>query len=146
MLNNADRITGVVVVLGSLLLLATIPNIEINPNQSTLSARFFPFSVAAILLILGAILCFTKNSDSVASALAPLLNRRVLPIAGLILVYYIGFRFVDYRLSTWLFTLLGMWFLGSRRSWELILVPIFTSALVYLLFRHGFTVLLPTWT
>ena len=38
-----------------------------------------------------------------------------------------------------------MWLFGSRRWLELVLVPLAVSAATFVLFRYGFTVLLPTW-
>ena len=67
-------------------------------------------------------------------------------IAALFLLYCLTFRYVDFRLGTWAFTLVSLWILGSRKPVELVLIPVAVSATVYAVFRYAFTVLLPTWT
>jgi len=146
MFDNADRVAGIAVIVSAFLIFLATLNVDINPNQSALSARFFPFVLAISLLFLGVMLWVSAaNTSNLSEALAPFLNPRVISITALILIYFIGFRFIDFRVGAWLFTLISMWLLGSRGYKELLLVPIITSALIYTIFRHGFTVLLPTW-
>ncbi len=142
---RADRIVGLAVVALGLVLALLVADIEINERQSTLSARFFPGLIAGALVLLGGLLALKPGPLGAAEAVAGLLRRRGLLIAGLFLLYCLAFRYVDFRLGTWAFTILALWILGSRKPLELALVPVAVSATVYAVFRYGFTVLLPTW-
>ncbi len=142
---RADRIVGLAVVALGLVLALLVADIEINERQSTLSARFFPGLIAGAMVLLGGLLALKPGPLGAAEAVAGLLRRRGLLIAGLFLLYCLAFRYVDFRLGTWAFTILALWILGSRKPLELALVPVAVSATVYAVFRYGFTVLLPTW-
>lgn len=142
---RADRIVGLAVVALGLVLALLVADIEINERQSTLSARFFPGLIAGALVLLGGLLALKPGPLGAAEAVAGLLRRRGLLIAGLFLLYCLTFRYVDFRLGTWAFTILALWILGSRKPLELALVPVAVPATVYAVFRYGFTVLLPTW-
>ncbi len=83
--------------------------------------------------------------DRLGEVAGILLDRRVLLFAGAVLLYFLTFRHLDFRVGTWLFMLGWMVLLGARRPLELALVPLLTALLVWLTFRYGFTVLLPTW-
>lgn len=142
---RADRIVGLAVVALGLVLALLVAGIEINERQSTLSARFFPGLLAGALVVLGGLLALRPGDLGTADALAGLMRRRGLLIAALFLLYCLTFRYVDFRLGTWAFTILALWILGSRKPLELSLIPVAVSAAVYAVFRYGFTVLLPTW-
>ncbi|MYJ70940.1 MAG: hypothetical protein F4092_04045 [Rhodospirillaceae bacterium] len=142
---RADRIVGLAVVALGLALALLVAGIEINERQSTLSARFFPGLLAGVLVLLGGLLALKPGELGTADALSGLMRRRGLLIAALFLLYCLTFRYVDFRLGTWAFTILALWILGSRKPLELILIPVAVSAAVYAVFRYGFTVLLPTW-
>lgn len=142
----ADRVAGVLTVLAGVTLGIASWLIEFNPNQLTLSARFFPGLLAGLLIVLGTLLAFRPGPRPLGEVLGEIADRRALLFAGALLVYFLTFRYVDFRIGTWLFTLVAMWLLGSRRPWELIVIPAAVAGLVYVTFRYGFTVLLPTWT
>jgi len=143
---KADRAAGLIIVIaGSGLALAT-SQIGILASQPTLSARFFPYLLSAILLVGGATLFVRPGETELISVVEKLLNRRALALAVLFLIYALTFRMLDFRLGTWAFVLAAMWVLGSRKWQELLITPLCVSAAAYLLFRHGFTVLLPVWT
>lgn len=90
-------------------------------------------------------LALRPGSAPLSEVMIQLLDRRALSFGALFLVYTLTFRYIDFRVGTWLFVLASLWILGSRRPLELVLVPVAVSGLVYLQFRHGFTVMLPTW-
>ncbi len=142
---RADRIVGLAVVALGLALALLVAGIEINERQSTLSARFFPGLLAGALVLLGGLLALRPGDLGTSEALAGIMRRRGLLIAALFLLYCLTFRYVDFRLGTWAFTILSLWILGSRKPLELALIPVAVSAAVYAVFRYGFTVLLPTW-
>lgn len=142
---KSDRVVGVFAVLSGLLMFAMSYAIKFNPNQLTLSARFFPFLLSGAMLCLGLGLCLRPG---------PLLLRKVLPtlaslqgsqVAILVLLYFLSFRYLDFRVGAFLFMLLVMLALGARRPWEMVLVPTLVSGGIYVIFRYGFSVLLPVW-
>ena len=142
---RADRIVGLAVVALGLALALLVAGIEINERQSTLSARFFPGLLAGALVLLGGLLALRPGNLGTADAVAGLMRRRGVLVAALFLIYCLTFRYVDFRLGTWAFTVLCLWLLGSRKPLELVVIPVAVSAAVYAVFRYGFTVLLPTW-
>lgn len=141
---KADRIAGIVVCLFGAAVAVAASHIDVLP-ANTLSARFFPYLVAACLLLGGVMLALRPGSAPLSEVMIQLLDRRALSFGALFLVYTLTFRYIDFRVGTWLFVLASLWILGSRRPLELVLVPVAVSGLVYLQFRHGFTVMLPTW-
>ena len=143
---KADRVVGLAVAAFGLVLAALVADIEINERQSTLSARFFPGLIAGALVLLGGLLALKPGGLTTADAVSALIRRRGVLIAALFLLYCLTFRYVDFRLGTWAFTLVSLWILGSRKPLELVLIPVAVSATVFAVFRYGFTVLLPTWT
>lgn len=143
---KADRLAGMITLAAGLCLAAAATQIDILASQPTLSARFFPYLLAGVLVIAGALLALSPGETPLGQVLGRLLARRGLAFGALFLVYALTFRYVDFRLGTWAFVLAAMWVLGARRPLELILLPTAVSAATYLLFRYGFTVLLPVWT
>lgn len=143
---QADRVLGLAAAAAGLALTLVVAEIEVNERQSALSAQFFPRLLAAALVVLGAVLALRPGARSVGDVLSGLLRRRGLLVAGIFLIYCLTFRYVDFRLGAWAFTISVLWILGSRKAIELILVPLIVSAAAFAIFRHGFTVLLPTWT
>lgn len=141
----ADRLLGAVAILAGVGLGLATWLIQFNPNQLTLSARFFPGLLAVLLVGLGALLVLRPGPDRLGEVAGILLDRRVLLFAAAVLLYFLTFRHLDFRVGTWLFMLGSMVLLGARRPLELALVPLLTALLVWLTFRYGFTVLLPTW-
>lgn len=142
---KADRIAGIVSAAAGLGLAVATAQIDILSGQPTLSARFFPYVLAAVLVVGGAALAVNPGGALLGDVVGRLLAWRGIAFAALFLVYAVTFRMVDFRLGTWAFVLAAMWVLGSRKWLELLLLPAAVSAATYLLFRHGFTVLLPVW-
>jgi putative tricarboxylic transport membrane protein len=142
----ADRLAGLLSIFGGLALGVGSWFIDINPNQLTLSARFFPGLLAGLLVVLGVLLALAPGPRPLGEVWAGIADRRAVLFAAALLIYFLTFRHVDFRLGTWLFMLVAMWLLGARRVWELLVIPTATALLVYVTFRYGFIVLLPTWT
>lgn len=143
---KADRIAGVAVIAAGVGLAVLTANVDTLAGQRTLSARFFPYLLAAVLAAGGIVLALRPGDESLSAVAGKLLARRGVALAALFLLYALTFRYVDFRLGTWAFVLASMWILGSRSLVELLVTPVLVSLGVYALFRYGFTVLLPTWT
>ena len=146
MRTRTDRVLGFVVAAAGVALTLAVAEIEVNERQSALSAQFFPRLLAASLIVLGAALALRPGARGIGEVLSGLLRRRGLLVAGIFLIYCLTFRYVDFRFGVWAFTISILWILGSRKAIELILVPLILSAAAFAIFRHGFMVLLPTWT
>jgi putative tricarboxylic transport membrane protein len=142
----ADRLAGLLSISVGLALGVGSWFIDFNPNQLTLSARFFPGLLAGALVVLGVLLALAPGPRPLGEVWAEIADLRAVLFAAALLIYFLTFRHVDFRFGTWLFMLAAMWLLGARRVWELLVVPAATALLVYVTFRYGLTVLLPTWT
>lgn len=142
---RADRLAGIATVIAGVGLALASLAIKTSPAQAELSARFLPILLSIALIALGGALALQSGPRPLSQAVRQLLAPRALVLAGLLLVYFLTFRYIDFRLSTWLFMLVAMIALGGRCPVELIAVPVAVSLSVYAVFRHGFSVLLPVW-
>jgi putative tricarboxylic transport membrane protein len=145
MVRHPDLVSGpVIVIVGA----ATIYfSLQIDTADLTggLSARFFPLFCGGVLLVAGLAICI-NGLRAAREPLPFIADARLLTVTGLFLLYFLSFAHVDFRVGAWALMLSGMLALGARRPLTLLLVPILTSAAIYLSFRYGFTILLPTWT
>jgi len=144
-LRRADGVLGLAVVAAGALLAVLSTDIPVNLGVQTLSARFFPQLLALFLAASGLALIVSPDSRTVSGVVRALLERRRLLLAVATAVYFLAFRYVDFRVGTFAFMALSMWLLGSRNWMELIGVALAVSIGAYVLFRHGFNVLLPIW-
>ncbi|MDE0057440.1 MAG: tripartite tricarboxylate transporter TctB family protein [Defluviicoccus sp.] len=142
---RADRVIGLAVAASGVALGWAASGVETLAQQTTLSARFFPMLLAAVLLLSGLGIAARPGERGLIEVLAPICSVRVLTFGGAFLLYALSFRYVDFRLGTALFMGAALWSLGSRRPVELIGLPIAIALGVWAVFRHGFTVLLPVW-
>jgi putative tricarboxylic transport membrane protein len=143
---RADRFAGIASVIAGLGVAAASADIDILATQPTLSARFVPYLLATVLVAGGVILAVRPADRPLSDVVGALFAWRGLAFAAVFLAYTLTFRFIDFRLGTWLFVLAAMWIVGARKWVELTVVPPAVSLTIYVLFRHGFSVLLPTWT
>ncbi len=143
---NADRVAGATLCVAALGVALAAATIEVLPGLPTLSARFFPWLLAAVLGASGLTLALRPGDGDLRETLSRLFAARAVALAALLLLYALSFRHVDFRIGTWAFVASSMWVLGSRRATELLLVPALVAAVVYTTFRYGFSVLLPVWT
>jgi len=143
---RADRIAGGGVLFAGLRLFVAVTQIDILDSQPTLSARFFPFALSLILAMGGLWLLVKPGETKLNEVVQKLLAGKGVAFAAVFLLYALTFRYVDFRFGTWAFVILTMWILGSRKWMELVILPVCVSLITFLIFRYGFTVLLPTWT
>ena len=144
-LRQADAILGVVVAVFGIVVWLLANEIPLG-GGTTLSARFLPHLLASVFVVLGVMLVLKPGplaTVSVAHALGE--PRRVL-VAVAIAIYFLSFRVVDFRVGTFVFTAVAMLLMGARRPLEIGIVALAVSLGMYVLFRYGFTVLLPTWS
>lgn len=119
--------------------------IDINPNQTTLTARFIPLLIACILTFCGGGIII-NGLRSAAQPMPFLFSGKLLIVAAFLLTFFLTFAFVDFRFSSWLLMLSTMYVLGNRNWRQLLWVPVAVSSVIYLIFRYLFEVILPVWT
>ena len=142
---RSDHILGGIAIAAGVFLLASSFSIPTSPFVTTLSARFFPRAIAVAMIVLGLVLAFRARPTAAAEALRPLASPRLLGMVAAVAVYFLFFRQIDFRLGTGVFLFVAMWLMGARRPAELILVPVLGAILMWITFRFGFQILLPTW-
>ncbi len=142
---KADRALGIATIVGAALVVFASSNLQVLQGTGTLSARFFPYLLAVALAGGGLVLIAAPGDAPLRKVVQSILTPSTLLVAAAFAVYAFTFRYVDFRLSTWLFVLITMWVLGARKPLELIVTPLAVSLVTFYLFRYGFTVLLPTW-
>ena len=144
---RADRATGLVLIALGLTMGLVSTAIPVSTTQQlAVSARFFPYLLCGAMVAFGLGFVFLPGEKRLRDVLRSIFVRQAIVLAGLIFLYLVTFRHVDFRFGAWAFMVATMWSLGSRKPLELILIPLAISGGVYLVFRYGFLVLLPTWT
>ena len=142
---KSDQAVGIAVAVFGISLAMWTSQVDILDNQPTLSARFYPYLLAAIFIMTGLFLAVRPVETYLRDTIRKLLSVNAILFASLFLLYALTFRYVDFRVGTWGFMFISMWILGSRNWIELMGLPLFVSAGIYSLFRYGFTVMVPTW-
>ncbi|MEX0731238.1 MAG: tripartite tricarboxylate transporter TctB family protein [Aquisalimonadaceae bacterium] len=142
---KADRALGIAAILAGILIAFASSHVQLLPGSTAVSARFFPYLLAAILSAGGLTLILWPGAVPARDVVTRILTPSALMVAATFSIYAFTFRYMDFRLGTWLFVLITMWILGARKPLELIITPIAVALITFYLFRYGFTVLLPTW-
>jgi len=142
---RADHILGGLSLVAGVLLFLTSSSITVSPFESTLSARFFPKVLGGCFFLLGICLLLRPRAMFIGEALGPLLSLRFIGFVVVTAASFLAFPYVDFRLSTAIFLFIGMLQMGSRQPIELCAVSIGGALGVWLIFRFGFSVILPTW-
>ncbi len=145
MIRHPDILSGLAAIIVGATIIYVSLGIDIAPGQTTLNARFMPL-VAASCIVLCGVVILVKGFIAAPAPLPFGVNPRVMAITALFLAYFLSFEYVDFRFGAWVLTLASMYVLGGRKPLQLVLTPVLVSAIVYLVFRYGFIVILPTWT
>lgn len=143
-IKNEDTVAG-----GALLALAAAitwlsMDIGTGAGGATLKPNFFPLVCAVGLALCGAILAVRGLRSSVRE-LPSLIDPRFGIVATVLVVFFWGFTYIDFRVGAWAVTLVCMLAFGMRRPVILLIYPIALSATLYFAFSLGFNVVLPTW-
>ena len=143
---RADRFMGGVLLLFAMATLWFASELRILPSSSTIATtRSLPLAVGVIIALGALFLILRPSPRLLAETLAPVLRPQAVAFVALLFVYALTFRYVDFRFGVWLFMLASMALLGERRPWMLAIMPIACAAVIFLIFRYGFIVLVPTW-
>lgn len=144
MVRHPDIVSGGVLAVLAVVLWVVSQGIEVNLGQTTFTARFFPQLMALILGGCG-IGIAAKGLFAARQSLPEVFSWRVCGLGVLLLVYFLGFEHIDFRVGSWAVMLSCMYLLGARRPLELVIIPICLSVAVYAVFRYAFVIILPTW-
>ncbi|AQZ53868.1 tripartite tricarboxylate transporter TctB family protein [Martelella mediterranea] len=142
---RSDRAIGGAILLLSLVMLYVAAGIDVLPGSGAVNARTLPMALCVIIGAGSLLLMIRPSATGLEITLQPILNRHALAFIALLVVYALSFRHVDFRLGAWAFMLASMALLGERRPLVLAILPVAVSLTVFVTFRYGFTVLVPTW-
>lgn len=108
----------------------------------------FPTALGLLLMLLGLLLIVraqrhVREEPSLGEVWRQMRRGHGLQLSCLVLVYFAAFQYVPFLLGSSIFMLLSMLVLGAKIRVQLFIIPIVASTALFLLFRYGFSVLLP---
>ncbi len=118
--------------------------IDAPPATTQLSPRFFPLLLSSLLAVFGLALMLRNAGRPLSAVKAVVCHAKSFLLVLALLVYTATFGLIDYRLATFLFLAANLALLRATRR-ELLIFPLAATCCIYLLFRYGFSVLLPIW-
>ena len=96
-----DLVVGIAVAGFGVSLVVWTSQVDILDNQQTLSARFYPYLLAAIFITAGLFLAVRPVETYLSDAIRKLLSVNAILFASLFLLYAVTFRYVDFRFGTY---------------------------------------------
>ena len=130
--------------------LCLLASLQITPiDELTITADgAYPIFISCLSLIFGGFILLEQRKKRRAEGAdqdnAPfVLNRDVVVMIGLLLVYIVGVLVIHYILATLLFTVLSITYLGSRDWKRGLLVGFIATFWIVLIFKYCFSVILP---
>lgn len=132
---NQNKLAGVSILAFTSLFYYLSSELPIVQTEAVLvDAAFLPKIICAILAICGVIIFFEKN-DTVVTFRCSSEILRAGSMLGLLLAYSIAMPLVGFEISTVLYLLLSMFYLGaSKRPKTAVILAIATPAVIYILF------------
>ncbi|MYZ47113.1 tripartite tricarboxylate transporter TctB family protein [Propylenella binzhouense] len=142
--HHPDSVAGLVlIVVGGI---ATYLSYQIAPGPDvlTLPPNFFPLLCTIGVVLIG-IAMMVQAAWAAPVPFPALVDARAVAVFALMLVYFLTFESVDFRLGSWVFMLATMLAMGCRSIPQLVILPLAFVAAVYVVFSSIFSILLPTW-
>lgn len=140
---TSNRLLGGVSLIIGVVVWLSASGIQMPADSRTLSPQFFPKLLAAALMLLGAILFAVGKGRPFEAVCSKIRHPRNFCLAGSTLLFTLAFGHVDYRLICPVYIATVLWILGRRKPKDIIIISVTATAVLYLLFRFGFMVLLP---
>ncbi|MGQ7792464.1 tripartite tricarboxylate transporter TctB family protein [Faunimonas sp. B44] len=144
LLHHPDSVAGLALVLVGGVATYLSLQVDAGPSALTLPPNFFPLLCTIGTVVIGVAL-MVQAARAEPQPQPSLLDRRVAAVLGLMLVYFVTFEHVDFRVGSFVFVLATMLVMGCRSLAQLALVPLGVVAAVYFTFTSLFSILLPTW-
>jgi putative tricarboxylic transport membrane protein len=142
--HGSDRLLGCLAVISGLVVWLASGGIDAPPDSHTLSPRFFPRLLGAVLAALGAMLLLFGRGHPLRDIAGKISRPRNYLLVGTTLLYALLFGHADYRVLSPAYMASALWILGMREPGRIAFISVCAPAALYLLFRYGFTVLLPS--
>lgn len=141
---NPDVVSGAALIVFGAVAAWLSADIPEGPAMQSLAPNFVPLLCSGGIILAGAWV-FVRGLSAAGAPLPKVLDRGSAGVGGLIALYYWFFEQVDFRVGTWVFILGVMLVMGCRNRRQLIVIPLAGTAIIYLMFRYLFEILLPTW-
>ena len=140
---TSNRLLGGIACILGIVVWSAAGGIQIPAEGHTLSPQFFPRILAGTLALLGAVLFIIGRGLPFDAVYAQIRRPRSLPLAASTLLFTIAFGHIDYRLAVPAYIAATLWILGKRKAVDILIISVSATAILYLVFRYGFMVLLP---
>jgi protein-S-isoprenylcysteine O-methyltransferase Ste14 len=141
---GSDRLLGSLAMIGGLVAWLASGGIDVPPGSHMLSPRFFPRLLGVVLAALGATLFLSGKGRPLREIADKISRTRNYLLVGATLLYALLFGHADYRVLSPAYMASALWILGVREPGRIALISVCAPAALYMLFRYGFMVLLPS--
>ncbi len=142
-MNSSNRVLGLITLAAGVAVWVLCAGIPTVADAHTLSPGFFPQLLSIVLALLGLCLFWQGKGQVFSIVWHTVTSSRNLCLVAATLGYTLAFGYMDYRLISPLYIAAVLWIQGSRKPLEFVFVPLGATAVLYVLFRYGFQVLLP---
>ena len=142
-MHTSNRLLGGITVAAGAAVWLAAGGIQMPPDTHTLSPQFFPKLLAAALALFGGLLFWLGGGVPLGAVFERIRQPRNWLLAGVTLLFTLAFGHVDYRLICPVYLAAALWILGRRSVKDIAVISLSSTAILYLLFRYGFLVLLP---
>jgi hypothetical protein len=141
---NPDMVSGAALIVFGAVATALSLDISRGPDIISLPPNFMPL-ICSVGIVLCGLVLLVRGFTSERAELPMILDRGSAGVAVALGFYFWFFDDLDFRLGTWALVLVIMLVMRCRSWKQLLIVPIATSAIIYVTFRYLFEILLPVW-
>ena len=142
-MHTSNRLLGGITVVSGAAVWLAAGSIQMPADSHTLSPQFFPKLMAVAMIVLGGLLFAMGKGRPLADVFRHVRAPRNFLLVACTLAFTTAFGHVDYRLLCPVYIAAVLWILGRRKPGGIIVISVTATAVLYLLFRYGFMVLLP---
>lgn len=144
-LSRPNLISGFCIVIIGIILLSQTFALNDAMLSEGIHPMDYPRALIYILLVLGAIIIF-KPCDSACSKPGdiPIFSFRSCTVALTLVLYALLLDYLGFALTSFLATCCAGYIMGWRRIWSLLLINFFGISIIWILFKYGLKILLPS--